>query len=106
MTLRHHVDVKTSSALPYMADHAKVYWCVSLDIDYILALNIASKIKKFFILQSFNDTKWLPTFESLDELLVLRGQLRGHLESLPRDVEHRLALHLPPSVRQGGEELV
>ena len=25
VTLRHHVDVKTSSALPYMADRAKVY---------------------------------------------------------------------------------
>ena len=25
MTLRHHVDVKTSSALPYMANSAKVY---------------------------------------------------------------------------------
>ena len=27
MALRHHVDVKTSSALPYMANPAKVY-CV------------------------------------------------------------------------------
>ena len=26
MTLRHHVDVKTSSALPYMADRANVYY--------------------------------------------------------------------------------
>ena len=26
MTLRHHVDVKTSSSLPYMANRANVYW--------------------------------------------------------------------------------
>ena len=33
MTLRHRVDVKTSSALPYMADRAKVY-CTILRCDH------------------------------------------------------------------------
>lgn len=46
------------------------------------------------------------TLEPLDQVLVLGRLLRGKLEPLRRDVQHRLTLQLPACVRQVGQKLV
>ena len=51
-------------------------------------------------------TKRVHTLESLDELLVLGGDVARSARALHGNVEYRLALHLPARVREGGEEAV
>ena len=74
--------------------HTRMYLRVNLQLS-----NTVIQIQMHY-------TKRVRTLKSLDELLVLRGNVARRARALHGDVEHRLALHLPARVRQWGEEAV